>query len=83
MSPPLQPHAQAGPGPDRGAPTESRTDPAWHHPITAPSPGSGGVRMTMVSSQDLMQGQNAVAIAHNGAVYRLQATRQGKLILTK
>jgi hemin uptake protein HemP len=37
----------------------------------------------VLSSQALMQGAKAVDIAHNGAVYRLQATRQGKLILTK
>ena len=36
-----------------------------------------------VNSQDLLQGQKTVAIAHNGATYRLQATRLGKLILTK
>lgn len=30
-----------------------------------------------------MRGQSAVAIEHNGNVYRLQTTRQGKLILTK
>lgn len=34
-------------------------------------------------SQALLQGQNAVTIAHNGSIYRLQATRLGKLILTK
>lgn len=37
----------------------------------------------LLDSQDLLQGQNAVAITHNGALYRLQTTRQGKLILTK
>lgn len=37
----------------------------------------------LLDSQDLLQGRSAVAIAHNGAVYRLQTTRQGKLILTK
>ncbi|MFN9476022.1 hemin uptake protein HemP [Acidovorax sp.] len=36
-----------------------------------------------VDSNDLLQGQKAVAISHNGAVYRLQATKLGKLILTK
>lgn len=36
-----------------------------------------------VDSQDLLQGQKAVAISHNGSVYRLQATKLGKLILTK
>lgn len=37
----------------------------------------------VLRSEDVLQGQTAVAIAHNGAVYRLQTTRQGKLILTK
>lgn len=36
-----------------------------------------------VHSNDLLKGQKTVAIEHNGAVYRLQATRLGKLILTK
>lgn len=34
-------------------------------------------------STDLLQGNKRVHIAHNGGVYQLQATRQGKLILTK
>ena len=34
-------------------------------------------------SSALLQGQKAVSIVHNGAVYRLQATKQGKLILSK
>jgi hemin uptake protein HemP len=34
-------------------------------------------------SEVLLRGRKAVEISHNGAVYRLQATRQGKLILTK
>ena len=37
----------------------------------------------VLPSQALLQGQRSVAIEHNGAIYRLQATRQGKLILTK
>lgn len=36
-----------------------------------------------LTSQDVLRGQKAVAITHNGALYRLQTTRQGKLILTK
>ncbi|WP_074930360.1 hemin uptake protein HemP [Paenacidovorax caeni] len=36
-----------------------------------------------VDSSALLQGQKAVSIVHNGAVYRLQATKLGKLILTK
>jgi hemin uptake protein HemP len=34
-------------------------------------------------SDSLLQGNKSVAIEHNGAVYRLQATKLGKLILTK
>ena len=36
-----------------------------------------------ISSEDLLRGQASVTIAHHGAMYRLQTTRQGKLILTK
>ena len=39
-------------------------------------------RMTL-SSHHLLRGHKAVAIEHNGATYRLQATKLGKLILTK
>lgn len=39
--------------------------------------------MPVLPSAALLQGQRAVAIEHNGALYRLQTTRQGKLILTK
>lgn len=34
-------------------------------------------------SDDLLQGRKAIEISHNGSVYRLQATKLGKLILTK
>jgi hemin uptake protein HemP len=36
-----------------------------------------------LASEQLLQGAKSVEISHNGAVYRLQATRLGKLILTK
>ncbi len=36
-----------------------------------------------LDSATLLQGGKAVTIRHNGEFYRLQATRQGKLILTK
>ncbi len=39
-------------------------------------------RLPSVDSHALLQGQKAVTIHHNGALYRLQATRLGKLILT-
>jgi len=37
----------------------------------------------LLSSDDVLRGQKSVSINHNGALYRLQTTRQGKLILTK
>ncbi|MEK9804480.1 MAG: hemin uptake protein HemP [Curvibacter sp.] len=37
----------------------------------------------VLDSEMLLQGGRAVTIRHRGEVYRLQATRQGKLILTK
>lgn len=37
----------------------------------------------IVDSTELLKGQRAVGISHNGAVYRLQSTKLGKLILTK
>jgi hemin uptake protein HemP len=36
-----------------------------------------------VQSAELFKGQKSVVIEHNGARYRLQATKLGKLILTK
>ncbi|WP_427915560.1 hemin uptake protein HemP [Ramlibacter sp. MMS24-I3-19] len=36
-----------------------------------------------VRSEQLLQGRRVVEITHNGETYRLQATRLGKLILTK
>lgn len=36
-----------------------------------------------IDSAELLRGGKAIAISHNGEVYRLQTTRQGKLILTK
>jgi hemin uptake protein HemP len=36
-----------------------------------------------LSSASLLQGAPEVEIAHNGAIYRLRQTSQGKLILTK
>lgn len=40
-------------------------------------------RSNLFKSESLLQGNKSVAIEHNGAVYRLQATKLGKLILTK
>lgn len=37
----------------------------------------------VLDSEVVLQGHSTVVIAHRGVYYRLQATRQGKLILTK
>lgn len=42
-----------------------------------------GAAQPPVSSADLLRGHKTVAIAHNGMLYTLQATKMGKLILTK
>lgn len=41
------------------------------------------ISLASILSSDLLRGQKAVSIRHNGSTYRLQATRLGKLILTK
>jgi len=61
------------------------------HPVTPPTPETdrspvetpGSTTPPVLTSQQLMQGRKAVDISHNGTTYRLQATRLGKLILTK
>jgi hemin uptake protein HemP len=39
--------------------------------------------LRVIDSRDLLAGQSSLLIRHLGEVYRLQTTRQGKLILTK
>ncbi len=46
-------------------------------------PAPAGIPCSCLDSTDLLRGQKAVEISHNGSTYRLQATRLGKLILTK
>ncbi|WP_439518605.1 hemin uptake protein HemP [Hydrogenophaga sp.] len=51
-------------------------------PDDAPQPVTA-TELPVLPSAALLRGQKAVAIDHNGLLYRLQTTRQGKLILTK
>jgi hemin uptake protein HemP len=37
----------------------------------------------LFESKELLKGSKIVGIMHNGSLYRLQATKLGKLILTK
>lgn len=48
-----------------------------------PSQPATGGRSGCVDSTELLRGEKTVEISHNGSTYRLQATRLGKLILTK
>ncbi len=46
-------------------------------------PSKAAASQIGVSSDDILRGQKTVEINHNGSTYKLQATRLGKLILTK
>lgn len=53
-------------------------------PAPAPAASAGPAKpQVMLESSELLRGARLVEIRHNGEVYRLQATRLGKLILTK
>lgn len=43
----------------------------------------GSILAQPLDSHQLLQGRRELQILHQGQVYRLQQTRQGKLILTK
>ena len=47
------------------------------HPAASQPP------VRVVTSQSLFQGNHEIGIEHNGSLYRLKITRQGKLILNK
>ena len=64
---------------NRGSPSPA---PAPDDSAAAPASTACAARAPLPSEQ-LLQGRRVVEIAHNGEVYRLQATRFGKLILTK
>ncbi|MEO7885629.1 MAG: hemin uptake protein HemP [Polaromonas sp.] len=53
------------------------------HTQAASGSHGAGSSATSVNSTEILRGQKAVEINHNGSTYRLQATRLGKLILTK
>lgn len=58
--------------------------PRTHEPgRPAAATHGGGSHRPPLDSTALLQGGRWVEIRHNGETYRLQATRLGKLILTK
>lgn len=56
-------------------PPPIRQDPRDDAPVS-------GAALRTVDSVEILRGSLEVAIAHNGRVYRLRQTRNGKLILT-
>jgi hemin uptake protein HemP len=62
----------------RDTPTTDATQAAALPPLPAPSGPP-----QRFSSATLLRGAQEIEIEHNGAVYRLRQTSQGKLILTK
>ena len=56
-------------------PSNNPTAPGLQQPPASPS--------DVLQSQCLFKGEKSVVIEHNGARYRLQSTKLGKLILTK
>ena len=57
-------------------------EPAPRPEKAAPVPANTPPSEPMPSA-DLLKGAKSVVIEHNGTLYRLQATKLGKLILTK
>lgn len=51
--------------------------------VAASSASAVNIPNQGLDSAQLLNGQKAVTIVHNGTPYRLQATKLGKLILTK
>lgn len=50
---------------------------------STPEPLATGAAPRIVDSAELFGGQSSLLIRHLGGLYRLQITRQGKLIMTK
>lgn len=57
---------------------QPQAQPRDHSPAHSPARAQ-----PLLDSRELLRGARLVEISHNGEIYRLQATRLGKLILTK
>ncbi len=66
-------------------PVDVTTEAFVHAPVLADEVAREAAAQATASldSAALLRGQKVVEISHNGFVYRLQATKLGKLILTK
>ena len=54
-----------------------------NEPDAVPVAVPAGQAQRIVESRELFRGENEILIAHEGAIYRMKITRQGKLILNK
>ncbi|RZL92921.1 MAG: hemin uptake protein HemP [Variovorax sp.] len=57
--------------------------PSLDHSGGGRTPGVAPPLGALLESTDLLKGSKTIGILHNGSLYRLQATKLGKLILTK
>lgn len=49
----------------------------------APAPQAATESIRVIESADIFRGQSEIMIRHQGLLYRMKITRQGKLILNK
>ncbi|HQD14413.1 MAG TPA: hemin uptake protein HemP [Ottowia sp.] len=73
----------APPAPAAPHATEGAVAPAPSRPRPAAEAGPRDASPAPLPSEQLLQGRKTIEISHNGTLYRLQATKLGKLILTK
>ena len=64
-----------------GPQSSDANEPSISHDI--PFIGSNDPALRVISSSEIFQGAREVLIQHDEKVYRLQVTRNGKLILVK
>jgi hemin uptake protein HemP len=64
-------------------PAPDRPEPVAGHASASHRSAIASAELPVVDSNSLLRGHSSVAITHRGAIYRLQTTKQGKLILTK
>ena len=50
---------------------------------TSPAQNTAAPQLRIVESTDIFRGQTEIMIKHEGVIYRMKITRQGKLILNK
>ena len=63
--------------------TESETDPDRNVPESCPPADPVRPLPRNLTSLEILRGDTEVTISHNGEIYRLRVTRNGKLILQK